>query len=84
MSNMQKFGVVCGLVFAVALVMFMTCVERIDYGSVGVRFNLMGDDRGVSEEPITAGYAVVNPLPRRTLCMAVMKGLVLIVPMVPR
>lgn len=61
MSNMQKFGVVTGLVFAAALVMFMTCVERIDYGSVGVRFNLMGDDRGVSQEPISAGYAIVNP-----------------------
>lgn len=62
---MKTFVIAVSSIVSAFMLFVLLFVQRIDYGNVGVRFNLIGDDKGVSTTPITPGYALVNPFTQR-------------------
>ena len=56
----KKILVGIGAFFAL-VIMFMSC-ERIDAGHVGVKVNLYGDNKGVSDVVEVTGMVFYNPI----------------------
>ncbi len=55
------------LLFAVALIvgaflLFSSCIARVDASHVGIRVQLAGSTRGVSDIPVVTGWVFYNPL----------------------
>jgi regulator of protease activity HflC (stomatin/prohibitin superfamily) len=55
------------LIFAVAIIvgaimLFSSCVARVDAGHVGIRVKLAGSSRGVDDIPVVTGWVFYNPL----------------------
>lgn len=51
------------ILFAVSAMSLQACgVKKIDYGSVGVQVNTVGDNRGVDNSTYTSGYVFFNPI----------------------
>jgi regulator of protease activity HflC (stomatin/prohibitin superfamily) len=45
-----------------AVVLFSSCVARVDAGHVGIRVKLAGSSRGVDDIPLVTGWVFYNPL----------------------
>ena len=45
----------------VAMFVMSSCVERIDAGHEGIRFNLAGTDKGVDDTSLVSGWQFYNP-----------------------
>jgi regulator of protease activity HflC (stomatin/prohibitin superfamily) len=45
-----------------AILVFSSCVARVDAGHVGIRVNLAGSNRGVDDIPVVTGWVRFNPL----------------------
>ena len=62
---MQIVAMCFGAMLFLTLLFFLFFTQYVDYGSVGVKFNFMGDSRGVDEKVLSPGYHVVNPFMQR-------------------
>ena len=60
MKNFVIPGVLVGLLF-MFLIGFVTSCERIDVGNIGLKVNLLGDNRGVANIKEVSGYVLYNP-----------------------
>jgi regulator of protease activity HflC (stomatin/prohibitin superfamily) len=49
-------------VLVVAVILFSSCVSRIDAAHVGIRVKLAGSSRGVDDIPVVTGWVWFNPL----------------------
>lgn len=56
---LKKISVIIIAVFAVFC--FSSCVERVDAGCEGIKFNLAGSDKGIDDVALVSGWVFFNP-----------------------